>query len=89
MKRLIIDVREPKEFETGHVEGAVNIPPSALLEGPESLKILPRDTEIIVYCVSGSRSNAASHILNTLGFKNITNGINKDQVKVKYSLNIV
>ena len=37
MKRLIIDVREPYEYESGHVEGAINIPPSKLLEGASEL----------------------------------------------------
>lgn len=84
MSRLFIDVREPEEFSTGYVEGAVNVPPSDLLRGAPVLQGIPKDTELVVYCVSGSRSNAAIHVLSELGFTNIQNGINKDQVIKKY-----
>jgi rhodanese-related sulfurtransferase len=85
-KRLIVDVREPQEYATGHVAGALNIPPSELLRGAEPLNDIPKDTELILYCVSGSRSNASMHLLRQLGFTNLVNGINKDQVRAKYNL---
>lgn len=80
MGRIIIDVREPFEFQTGHVPGALNIPPSELLSGAKALEGVPKDEEIILYCRSGARSNAAMHILNDLGYQNLKNGINKDHV---------
>lgn len=86
MKRLIIDVREPYEYETGHVEGAINIPPSKLLEGASELKDIDKDTELIVYCLSGSRSNASINILKQMGFTNLVNGINQNHVKAKLGL---
>lgn len=43
-----------------------------------------KDAEIIVYCVTGSRSNVAMQILKAAGYTNIVNGINKDQVAAKY-----
>lgn len=86
MDRIIIDVREPNEFAGGHVEGAINIPPAALMNGAKELADVPKDAEIIVYCVSGSRSNVSKHILEQMGYTNIVNGINKDQVRAKYSL---
>lgn len=78
--KLIIDVREPMEFDSGHVEGALNIPPSELLAGSEVLENVPKDTEIIVYCRSGSRSNSAIQILKQMGFTNLVNGINAGHV---------
>jgi len=84
MKRLIIDVREPDEFDDDHVEGAINIPPSRLLAGASELKSIPKETELILYCVSGSRSNSSAQILKSLGYTNVTNGINKDHVRAKY-----
>lgn len=86
MDRLIIDVREPEEYARGHVDGAINIPPSELIAGAEKLKNTPKDTELILYCVSGSRSNVAGNILKEIGFNNIVNGINQDQVRAKYNL---
>ena len=81
---IVIDVREPDEYAQGHVEGAINIPPDQLLAGAPQLKDIPKDHPIILYCKSGARSNSASHILDALGFTNLTNGINKDQVNMRF-----
>lgn len=82
--RVIIDVREPIEYKMGHVEGAINIPPSRLLHMPAELINLAPDTEIVVYCLSGSRSNATIPYLRQMGFTNITNGINMHHVERKF-----
>lgn len=85
MNRVFIDVREPYEFSTGHVDGAINIPPAKLLSGlPAELADLPKDTELVLYCLSGARSGASMHYLRQYGFTNLTNGVNKDHVKAKY-----
>lgn len=86
MTRIFIDVREPFEFATGHVKGAINIPPSELMEGAQKLADVPKDTELVLYCVSGSRSNVSMNILRQLGFTNLVNGINKSHVQAKYNL---
>lgn len=86
MSTILIDVREPYEFAADHVKGAINIPPDQLMDGAKVLGDVPKDTELVLYCVSGSRSNASMRILQQLGFTNLTNGINKDQVKAKYNL---
>jgi len=84
MKRLIIDVREAAEYQLDHVDGAINIPPSELISGAAELADVPRDTELVVYCVSGSRSNASIPYLRAMGFTNIVNGINKHHVTKNY-----
>ena len=84
MKPVIVDVREPHEYEAGHVEGALNIPPAKLLLGAKDLADVPKDAPIILYCKSGSRSNVAMHMLRAQGYTNLTNGINKDQVQAKH-----
>lgn len=86
MSYTIIDVREPFEFATGHVKGAINIPPEHLMQGAPQLKDLPKGAPLIVYCRTGSRSNVAQHILQGLGYTNITNGINKEQVEAKFGV---
>jgi NADPH-dependent 2,4-dienoyl-CoA reductase/sulfur reductase-like enzyme/rhodanese-related sulfurtransferase len=70
---LILDVRQPSEFEKGHLEKAVNIP---LPELRDRLEELPRDCEIWAYCRSGQRSYYAARVLSQYGFdaKNITGG---------------
>lgn len=84
MNRIIIDVREPEEYARGHVEGSLNIPPSHLLAGANELADVAKDTELVLYCVSGSRSNVAGNILRSYGFTNIINGINQRHVEAKY-----
>lgn len=84
MDKIIIDVREPYEFATGHVDGAINIPPSDLMSGATKLNGVAKDTELIAYCKTGSRSAVAMNILKDLGFTNVKNGINKDHVNANH-----
>jgi len=86
MEKIFIDVREPYEFVTGHVRGAINIPPAKLMNGDKRLKDIPKDAEIILYCRTGSRSAVSAHIMKSMGYTNITNGINKDRIKAKYGI---
>jgi len=86
MSRIFIDVREPEEFARGHVNGAINIPPASIMQGAKALQNTPKDTELVLYCVSGSRSNASINILKQLGYTHLINGVNKEQVRAKYNL---
>lgn len=81
MKQLIIDVREPQEYARGHVDGAINIPPDQLMGGAKALEEIPKDTQLVLYCITGARSSVAKNILEKLGFTNVVNGINKDRVE--------
>lgn len=84
MQRIIIDVREPFEYAMGHVSGAINLPPAALMAGAKALENVPKDTELVLYCRTGSRSNASAHFLKQLGFTNVVNGINQAHVEKNY-----
>jgi phage shock protein E len=85
MQPIFIDVREPMEFRFGHVKGAINIPPAKLMQGmPAELADVSKDTPLVLYCISGSRSNASLPYFAQLGFTNVTNGINKHHVQAKY-----
>lgn len=86
MKPIIVDVREPFEYKMGHVKGSLNIPPSDLMAGAKKLAGVDKDAPLILYCRTGSRSNAGIQILQGLGYTNLTNGINKQQVEAKYAL---
>ncbi len=86
MARIFIDVREPQEFAMGHVKGAINIPPSKLMAGAKELDGVPKDTELVLYCLSGSRSNTSMQILKNMGYTKLINGINKSHVNAKYGL---
>ena len=71
---LVLDVRDPDEFEEGHAPGAVNIPLPTLRS---RLGELPRDREIQVYCGVGQRAYYATRILLQKGFrpKNLPGGM--------------
>jgi phage shock protein E len=62
---MMIDVRSQKEFNKGHIEGAVNIPIAYV---DKMFNSIPRDKELIVYCRSGSRSAVAARLLREQGW---------------------
>jgi rhodanese-related sulfurtransferase/rubrerythrin len=65
---LLLDVRQPEEYEAGHVPGAKLIP---LGELETRQAELDRGKKIIAYCRSGHRSMAAAIALCGLGFEGI------------------
>lgn len=86
MNTIFIDVREPEEYSQSHVTGAINMPPAEIMSGASKLDGIDKDTPLVLYCISGSRSNTAKNILQAQGFTNITNGINQQQVEARYKL---
>ncbi len=80
MQRTVIDVREPSEFMAGHVDGALNIP-VADLPTSSVIRNLDKNTPIVVYCRSGARAAMAANFLKSLGFSNVTNGINQTSLE--------
>lgn len=76
---VLVDVREPVEYDDGHIPGAINVPfkssPGALdlseddfldnfgFEKPDKNK------ELVFYCLGGVRSTAAEELANTFGYK--------------------
>jgi len=62
---LLIDVRTPQEFATGHLAHAVNLPLDQLAA---HLAELPRDKPLVLYCRSGRRAKAALQLLEQHGF---------------------
>jgi phage shock protein E len=80
MTKIIIDVREPSEYNSGHVEGAVNLPLASISKDNKDISGLSPDQEIVVYCRSGGRAENARSKLLQLGFTNVVNGINQDQL---------
>ena len=68
---VVIDVRTPGEFASGHLDGAVNIDvQSASFD--ETVSELPTDGEYVVYCQTGNRSGAAIDRMEGLGFTDLT-----------------
>ena len=76
---LLIDITEPREYSTLHIEGALNVP-RGILEASSDWNYedtLPelaagRDREVVLICRSGNRSALAAFTLQLMGFKNVT-----------------
>lgn len=67
---FIIDAREVKEFERGHLKNAVNIP---LSEFRDRLDEIPKDKPVYIHCRSGQRSYNMVMALQNLGYNNVYN----------------
>lgn len=68
-KAVIVDVREQKEWDEGHVKDAKFIPLSALKDGKSDLSALPKDKTIYTYCVRGKRAMSAATLLKGQGYQ--------------------
>lgn len=72
---VLIDVRDPNEFDEGHIPGAVNIPVDVFASRSGQLD---KEKKIIVYCNSGGRSYMAYRKLMKLSYKDIYQAIFAD-----------
>jgi len=69
---IFVDVREPDEWEEGHVPGAVYTGRGRLEQRIEGL-VPDKSTPLVVYCSAGSRSAFATKALEELGYLNVVN----------------
>src|SRR3954451_19242463 len=76
---VVLDVREPDEYEQGAIPGALHIP-RGQLEGSIEGRIADHAAPVIVHCASGIRSAFAAKTLGDLGYTDVvsvTGGFNK------------
>ncbi|MCR5611317.1 MAG: rhodanese-like domain-containing protein [Clostridiales bacterium] len=67
---VVLDVRRPDEFESGHIPGAICLPNEDIgTEPPEELPDL--DQIILIYCRSGNRSKQAARKLAEMGYTKV------------------
>jgi NADPH-dependent 2,4-dienoyl-CoA reductase/sulfur reductase-like enzyme/rhodanese-related sulfurtransferase len=69
-KAFIVDVREPYEYENGHLIGAINIPLSGFRE---RMKEIPKEQPVYLHCRTGQRSYNAAMILLNSGYQDVYN----------------
>lgn len=62
----VIDVREPYEFQMGHIEVAKNMPLQTI---PDNMTAFDKDKKIVLVCASGGRSTSASQYLAQFGYE--------------------
>jgi len=70
--KLVLDVREPDEFKSGHLRGAKLIPLGSLAGKLSEIEKF-KDKTVLVYCRSGNRSATAANILCRAGFSDVSN----------------
>ncbi len=76
---VVLDVREPDEYEQGAIPGALHIPRGTLETSVEG-RVPDKDTSLVVHCASGVRSAFAAKTLSELGYTDVVTvagGFNK------------
>lgn len=77
---VLIDVREPAEFDTGHLSGAINIPRGVLefqvdahpaVANATDPALAHRERPVVLYCRTGGRAALAADNLQKLGFADV------------------
>jgi rhodanese-related sulfurtransferase len=70
----LLDVREPSEWDEGHIDGALHIP---MMSVPAQLAAIPTDGQVLVVCAVGSRSARVAAFLRQQGVDayNLAGGI--------------
>jgi phage shock protein E len=67
---MVVDVRRPSEFSSGHLSQAFNMPVDEI-EGISREKLKDKDRAILVHCKTGLRSKKAKEKLSRMGYKNV------------------
>lgn len=69
---VLVDVRTPDEYRTGHKEGALNIPADEVEQ--RAPQLLPdKNAVILLYCRTGKRADKALEALRKMGYSHIEN----------------
>lgn len=70
-KAVLVDVREPKEWDSGHLADAKSLPLSRIKAGvpaDELAKVLPKDRPVYLHCKAGGRCLSAAELLKKQGY---------------------
>ena len=67
---LLVDVRNPAEYNGGHIPGSCNFAKSRILQEAEA-EFPDKSVPLYVYCQSGARSARAGKLLDLLGYENV------------------
>lgn len=78
---LIIDVRGEAEYALSHYPGAINITVGQIAVDHPQLVNIDKSKQIIFYCAAGGRAEQAKRKLQSLGFNNVINGINEQNLR--------
>jgi len=85
---IVIDVRTPAEFASGHLEGALNID----IQSPDffaTVSQLDPSADYFIYCRSGNRSGQAIAQMTNLGFTSMENGGSVQEATARSGIPVV
>ena len=68
---LLVDVRNPSEYDGGHIPGSCNFALSRILQEAEA-EFPDKSQPLYVYCQSGARSARAGKLLDLMGYESVT-----------------
>ena len=68
---VLLDVRTPEEYRSGHIPGRKNIPLQTI--DRVGAVVENKDTSLYVYCQSGARSRQTAGMLKQMGYTNVNN----------------
>jgi len=75
---LIVDIREPYEYDTMHIANSINVPRGILesacewdFEETEPELVKARQRPVVLVCRSGSRTVLAAHVMQQMGYENV------------------
>jgi rhodanese-related sulfurtransferase len=66
----LIDVREDREWNLGHIPGAVHMSRGTLEQKIE--RTVPRGRKVVLYCAAGNRSSLAVEMLKQMGYTDVS-----------------
>ena len=68
---LLVDVRNPAEYDGGHIPGSINFALSRILQEAEG-EFTDKSQPLYIYCQSGARSARAGKLLDLMGYESVT-----------------
>ena len=68
---VLLDVRTPQEYRSGHIPGSKNVPLQTIDKVASVAE--NKDTVLYVYCQSGARSRQATNVLRGMGYTKVNN----------------
>jgi rhodanese-related sulfurtransferase len=70
-RAILVDVREKREWDAGHVEGAVFLPLGSIADGlsEEEAAKLPKEKVVYLHCAIGLRAASAGELLEKQGYR--------------------
>src|SRR4051812_16188063 len=68
---IVLDVREPDEYDQGALPDAIHIP-RGHLESQVEGRLLDKNAEVVIYCAGGVRSAFAAKTMQELGYRDVS-----------------